>query len=244
MTADAKIGLLLGLIFIVIIAVLVNGLPSFFRTGQAPAAIDTSIPEPQPNMVIPVPADYAVRLADAPPLRRVDPPTDRISFEIPSAASQTPPNPTAETPEPPRKVTRYKVRKGESITEIAAKVYGPELGRKTATIQAIVKANKLPAPDVIQIGQILEMPDLSRTDQRDNLLSMKIIEKAKEAVMNTFSKNKTVEYTVKSGDCLSMISAEHLGTCKRIDEILKLNRDCIDNADDIVAGMVLKLPKL
>jgi len=244
MTADAKIGLLLGLIFIVIIALLVNGLPNFFRTGETPAAIDTSIPEPQPNMVIPVPADYEVRLANAPPLRRVDPPTDRISFEIPSAASQTPPNPTTETPEPARKVTRYKVSKGESVTEIAAKVYGPEIGRKTATIQAIVKANKLPIPDVIQIGQILEMPDLSRTDQRDTMLSMKIMEKAKEVVTNTFSKNRTVEYTVKSGDCLSMISAKHLGTCRRVDEILELNKDCLDSADDIVAGMVLKLPKL
>lgn len=244
MTADAKIGLLLGLIFIVIIAFLVNGLPNFFRTGQSPAAIDTSIPEPQPNMVIPVPADYDVRLADAPPPRQVDPPTDRLSFDIPSAASQTPPNPTAETPEPPRKVTRYKVRKGECVTNIAAKVYGPEIGRKKATIQAIVKANKLSTPDVIQIGQILEMPDLSRTDQRDTLLSMKIIERAKEAVTNAFSKNKTVEYTVKSGDCLSMISAKHLGTCRRVDEILKLNKNRIDSADDIIAGTVLKLPRL
>ena len=244
MTADAKIGLLLGLIFIVIIAFLVNGLPNFFRTRETPAAIDTSIPEAQPNIVIPVPADYDVRLADAPPLRRVDPPTDRISFEIPPAASQTPPNPTTETPEPPRKVTRYKVRKGESVTNIAAKVYGPEIGRKPATIQAIVKANKLPVPDVIQIGQILEMPDLSRTDQRDTLLPMKLIEKAKKVVTNTFSKKKTVEYTVKSGDCLSMISAKHLGTCKRVDEILKLNKDRIDSADDIVAGTVLKLPTL
>ncbi len=244
MTADAKIGLLLGLIFIVIIACLVNGLPNFFRTKETPAAIDTSIPEAQPNIVIPVPADYDVRLADAPPLRQVDPPTDRISFEIPAAASKTSANPTTETPEPPRKVTRYKVRKGESVTEIAAKVYGPEIGRSPATIQAIVKANKLSAPDVIQIGQILEMPDLSRTDQRDTLLSMKIIAKAKEVVTNTFSRNKTVEYTVKSGDCLSMICAKHLGTCRRVDEILKLNKDRIDSADDIAAGMVLKLPKL
>jgi len=97
---------------------------------------------------------------------------------------------------------------------------------------------------VIQIGQILEMPDLSRTNRRDTLSPMKIIEKAKEAVTNTFSKNKTVEYTVKSGDCLSMISAEHLGTCRRVDEILELNKDRIDSADDIAEGTVLKLPRL
>ncbi len=241
MTADAKIGLLLGLTFIVIIAFLVNGLPNFFRTKETPSALDTSIPEPQPNIVIPAPADYAMRLADAPPLRQVEAPTGATSFEIPSAARQTPS--TSTTPSP--RITRYKVKKGECVARIAAKVYGPEIGIKSTTIAAIVKANKLPAPDVIQIGQILEMPDLSRTAQRSTLSPMKIIAKAKEAVTNTFSKNKTVEYTVRDGDCLSMISAKHLGTCKRVDEIVKLNKDRIDSADDIiVVGTVLKLPTL
>ncbi|RKY07771.1 MAG: hypothetical protein DRP66_05980 [Planctomycetota bacterium] len=244
MTADAKVGLLLGLTFIVIIAFLVNGLPNFFQTRETPSAIDTSIPEPQPNIVIPAPAGYDAQLADAPPLRQVDPPTGATSFQIPSAASQTPPAPTTKTPEPSHRITRYKVRKGESVIRIAAKVYGPEIGIKSATIAAIAKANKLPSPDVIRIGQILEMPDLSRTAQRSGLSPMKIIAKAKEAVTNTFSRNKIVEYTVKDGDCLSIISAKHLGTCKRVDEILRLNKDRIDSADDIVAGTVLKLPRL
>ncbi len=244
MTADAKVGLLLGLTFIVIIAFLVNGLPNFFRTKESPAAIDTSIPEPPPNIVIPAPATY-VRLADAPPLRQVEAPTGMTSFEIPSAASQTPSTPTTKTPEPSHRITRYKVRKGESVTRIAAKIYGPELGIKSATIAAIAKANKLPDADVIQIGRILDMPDLSRTARRDTLSPMKIITKAKEAITNTFSRNKTVKYTVKDGDCLSMISAKHLGTCKRVDEIVKLNKDRIDSADDIiVVGTVLKLPTL
>lgn len=244
MTADAKVGLLLGLTFIVIIAFLVNGLPNFFGGKEDSAAIDTTIPEPQPSIVIPAPEGYSVHLADVPPLRKVEAPTDSDSFEIPSAARRTSPTPIVETSEPPRKVTKYKVRKGESVINIAAKVYGSEIGRKPATIAAIVKANKLPTPDVIQIGQILEMPDLSRTEQRRTLLPMKLIEKATKAVKGTFVKNKTVEYIVKDGDCLSMISTQHLGTCKRMDEILKLNKDHIDSADDIVAGMVLKLPKL
>ena len=244
MTADAKVGLLLGLTFIVIIAFLVNGLPNFFRAKDAPAAIDTSIPEPQPSIVIPAPAGYDVHLAGAPPLRQVEAPTGSEAFEIPPAASQTSSTQTMETPETPRKVTRYKVNKGDYVITIAAKIYGPEIGGKLTTIAAIVKANKLPAPYVIQIGQILEMPNLSRAEQRSTMLPMKRLEKVIKAVTNSFGKNKTVEYTVKDGDCLSMISTKHLGTCKRVDEILKLNKDHIDSADDIVAGMVLKLPKL
>ncbi len=244
MTADAKVGLLLGLTFIVIIAFLVNGLPNFFRAKDAPAAIDTSIPEPQPSIVIPAPAGYGVHLAEAPPLRQVEAPTGSEAFEIPSVARQTSSTQTMETPETPRKVTRYKVNKGDYVITIAAKIYGPEIGGKLTTIAAIVKANKLPAPYVIQIGQILEMPDLSRTEQRSKLLSMKLFEKAKKAVKGTFSRNKTVEYTDKDGDCLSMNSTKNIGTCKRVDEKVKINKDHIDSADDIVAGMVLKLPTL
>jgi len=248
MTADAKVGLLLGLTFIVIISFLVNGLPGFFGAREAPAAFDTSIPRPRPNIVIPIPDEYDVRLAaappaGAPPLRKVEPPTEEVSFEIPSAASMTPSTAAANEPEPRRRITRYKVKKGESIARIAAKVYGAEIGAKASTIAAIVKANRLSAPDVIHIGQVLEMPDLTQADRPDKMSPGRLIEKAKEAVAGTFN-GKTIEYTVKSGDCLSMISAKQLGTCKRVDEILKLNKDRINSPDDIVAGMVLKLPRL
>ena len=49
-------------------------------------------------------------------------------------------------------------------------------------------------------------------------------------------------YTVKKGDTLGLISQRELGTVKRMQDILDLNKDQIDNADEITVGMVLKMP--
>ena len=43
MTSDAKIGLLLGLVFIVIIAFVINGIPSFFDRDGSDEVINTSV---------------------------------------------------------------------------------------------------------------------------------------------------------------------------------------------------------
>ena len=58
MTADAKVGLLLGLVFIVLIAFLINGLPGFLNP---PSKLANAIPQdPQPNMVLNGLAEKAV----------------------------------------------------------------------------------------------------------------------------------------------------------------------------------------
>ncbi|MBL0927345.1 MAG: LysM peptidoglycan-binding domain-containing protein [Phycisphaerales bacterium] len=49
-------------------------------------------------------------------------------------------------------------------------------------------------------------------------------------------------YTVQRGDSLSQISQRTLGTSRRWQEILELNRDKLSSEDDLAAGMVLKLP--
>lgn len=49
-------------------------------------------------------------------------------------------------------------------------------------------------------------------------------------------------YVVKKNDVLSTIAQRELGTVKRMDEILRLNRDKIDSPDQIWVGLELKLP--
>lgn len=49
-------------------------------------------------------------------------------------------------------------------------------------------------------------------------------------------------YTVQRGDTLSEIAMRELGSARRTREILDLNRDRIDEADQIRVGMVLRLP--
>ena len=52
MTADAKVGLLLGLFFIVIIAFLVNGLPNFIQEENTSPANVSIITSPRQDMVL------------------------------------------------------------------------------------------------------------------------------------------------------------------------------------------------
>ncbi len=49
-------------------------------------------------------------------------------------------------------------------------------------------------------------------------------------------------YTVQRGDTLGRIAQRELGTVRRMREIIDLNRDRIDDADDIRVGMTLRLP--
>ncbi len=247
MTADAKIGLLLGLVFIVIIAFLVNGLPNFFRRDRAAAGIDTSVvAPPQPNILIETTLNNSMMPPrDRPAPRQSEPPKGKVEIEVahivPDAARQKPPT----SSKPNRKVKTYKVSDGDSLTAIAKKVYGPDFGAKQSTINAIAMANKLDSPDLIVLGQDLLMPRLTsttpKTMEKPLIAVRTVVNKAKTFFTRKTKRASTVKYVVKSGDCLSEISAKQLGTCKRVDEIKKLNG--IDDADDIAEGMVLRLPQ-
>ena len=50
-------------------------------------------------------------------------------------------------------------------------------------------------------------------------------------------------YTIKNGDTLSEISQELMGTMRRMNELIELNRDQINDADDIRVGMKLRYPR-
>ncbi len=54
------------------------------------------------------------------------------------------------------------------------------------------------------------------------------------------AKGKT--YTVKSGDTLSAIAKEHLGSAGAYMKIFELNKDQLTDPDKIKAGQVLRLP--
>jgi nucleoid-associated protein YgaU len=80
MTADAKVGLLLGLVFIVIIAFLVNGLPSFLQSASAEdVVINTITPPTGPDLVIDDRVmDTARQLQPELRFRQTEPPQDVV----------------------------------------------------------------------------------------------------------------------------------------------------------------------
>lgn len=171
MTADAKVGLLLGLFFIVLIAFLINGFPSFLQSAAAEDVVKTtSIVAPSgPDLII----DHRVtetaqRLMPGVPLRTTEPPREVIVFDSGSsdvsanqenvqsfAALQSEsataiaeqadrlPMPASVSPAQTVSVIRdHIVQPGETLAGIAQKYYGPEEGNRRAVVQMLYEANK------------------------------------------------------------------------------------------------------
>jgi nucleoid-associated protein YgaU len=192
MTVDGKIGLLLGLLFIVVIAFLING-PSGFLKGDKPP-IETSVPAPPgKSLVIDQAVAEVARQLDPVPLRQTLPPqevraADSASSDLQAVVLQSPPaalpvlQPTevqtssapAVQPSsalgpspaalPVAAVRNHTVQPGENLAVIAVRYYGKEEGNKRATIQKLYEANSaiLESPDTIRAGDQLTIPTLEQ----------------------------------------------------------------------------------
>ncbi len=90
MTADAKVGLLLGLVFIVVIALVVNGLPDFVQTAKSKGIVETSITtQTGTDLVIdPAVVDVARSLQPAHTIRYTEPPAEVVVLDGASDAPQ------------------------------------------------------------------------------------------------------------------------------------------------------------
>jgi len=97
MTADAKVGLLLGLVFIVVIALVVNGLPDFVQTAKSKGIVETSITtQTGTDLVIdPAVVDVARSLQPARTIRYTEPPAEVVVLDGSPAASQEDSEPIA-----------------------------------------------------------------------------------------------------------------------------------------------------
>ena len=174
MTSDAKVGLLLGLLFIVVIAFLLNG-PIFFRNSEK-SKVETAVPAPSGRSIV---IDQAVadvaRDLQPPELRPSRPPQEvRIledfSTEPVALTAQTRPEPPGVSPVPqtdsihssaPSPVTHI-VRAGENLAVIAIRYYGKEMGNKRDTVKKLFEKNStvLDSPDTIRVGDQLTIPAL------------------------------------------------------------------------------------
>jgi nucleoid-associated protein YgaU len=192
MTVDGKIGLLLGLLFIVVIAFLING-PSGFLKGDK-SVIETSVPAPPGKSIV---IDQAVaevaRELDPMPLRESQPPQEvrvlepeqaepqAVTLQSPSAAPSLPqpvvaevlPAPAEEplpaaSPSPAASpvpsVKTHTIQPGENLAVIASRYYGKEEGNRRVTIQKLYEANRdiLESPDDICAGDRLTIPSFEQ----------------------------------------------------------------------------------
>lgn len=183
MTSDAKVGLLLGLVFIFIIAFIINGLPSFdndsdsnelttnmvglhdspglaARERKASRQVFTRI-EPVKKEVVEVvrapstAAEQSVRFTM--PLPKSLPVAEEIVNAEPPAAVKTLPK-----AEEKNLKKGYVVEENDCLAFIAAKFYGPKEGNKEKNITRIFEANRqvLDSPHEIYVGQKIVIPPL------------------------------------------------------------------------------------
>jgi nucleoid-associated protein YgaU len=125
----------------------------------------------------------------------------------------------------------YEVRPGESLSTICQQTYG------TATLTAALAAhNDISDPDSIRAGQRLRLPPTAvLTKGSDNPATTTMND-----VVDTPA--EWGAYRIKSGDSLSEIAREFMGSAGRWRQLYELNRNAISDPDNIRAGTVLRVP--
>lgn len=278
MTRDAKIGLLLGLVFIFVIAFIINGLPGSGRR-QNSNELTSNLVGPQPgspglaakerrvplalNEPGPGPSQFAAAARPhtagqqprfSMPLPQVSPGLDKgpqINGPVAGRLAEAAKKAAAEQAPPKRALPRfYVVQKGDMLSTIAVKLYGPEQGNKLANVKRIFEANSgtLGSADEIYVGQKLVIPPLPEAGAAAtqplsgrNFVKTDSIGKRHIAVGGIRPKRGRV-WVVRDGDSLWQIAAERLGDGSRYREIVRLNREKIKDEDELTTGMRLSLP--
>ena len=258
MTSDAKVGLLLGFVFIITIAFLINGLPNFLKSASAEEPVMTSVTDyPMDSIDISYHAEKAIdEIEDFNKHREIEPPVEtRFRIDLAKAVTPKPEKAKEDLFEPKARqqtvaVTKsterkYIVQAGDNLAVIAKKFYGPELGNKRAVVHGIFEANAdiLDSPDDIRIGQKLTIPAIGSVEktqtQKKSIFDSGMFEKVKKLV----TRPRPKRHVVRQDETLWQIAAEYLGDGERYHEILELNEDVINDASELGIGVSLKLPR-
>jgi len=144
------------------------------------------------------------------------------------------PDPLA-APEPEPQPRRYVVQANDSLYSIARDLYG-----RGTLWRRIRDANRdLVGSDgeLIRPGQTLIIPPAGTSRATRSPGDAQSLEPARGS---TFAVAQT--YTVKPGDSLERIAISLLGSASRVDDIVELNRELIDDPDTIRVGMELRIP--
>lgn len=136
----------------------------------------------------------------------------------------------------------HDVAQGESMFAICRQHYGD-----TSLAQALAKFNKMDDPAQLRVGRRLLIPPAETLGGKSKVqpnampTSPTIANPTAVAANAPKPAAKAKTYTVKSGDSLSLIAQRLLGDKERWRDLQKLNRDVIDDPDNLRVGTVLRL---
>ncbi|MFC1751421.1 LysM peptidoglycan-binding domain-containing protein [Pseudomonadota bacterium] len=120
-------------------------------------------------------------------------------------------------------VSRYTVKPGDYLWKIAVEKYGD--GHKWVEI---AETNDLADPDLIEVGDELDIPKLLSVDETSVGVSPTSV--------------KPDNYMVKRGDYLWKLSVEFYGDGFRWVDVWRANQDQVKNPDMLLTGQLLTLP--
>ncbi|MCZ6837126.1 MAG: LysM peptidoglycan-binding domain-containing protein, partial [Planctomycetota bacterium] len=107
--------------------------------------------------------------------------------------------------------------------------------------------NKIADPNKVNEGRRLRIPKKPEVLIRGEMaLQSNSISPASKPMATTSRPEPALlftMYTIKTGDILSRLSQDLLGTTRRMKELQELNRDVIKNPDRLIPGTVIKVPK-
>jgi hypothetical protein len=261
MAKDAKIGSLIGLVLIFIVAFVING---FTRSGNTRdrSEVNSDMSDNTSNIHTPT-HDVANRLdppipqfaeEDLPPEEEENtgsdgllPPTESTATE-PVIVEDTSAL-ESDTSKPSLSEVVYAVCEGDNLADIAKKFYGAVEGNKRANVLRIFLANQkvLTSPHELFVGQKIVIPPLESVRPDGSLFSHSMFETVQSIGRSHLStQGRTLQqsrlYAVKEGDSLWNISATLLGDGRRYREISKLNSGVLMNENELAVGMRLRIP--
>lgn len=219
MTSEAKIGLLLGLVVIVIIALVVNGLPSFHKNDKSNDLTR--------DMVRLDNGSAALGEGE----RQVTRDIQNLNLQSPSQQSGL---------QPPSQQVNNEIR---SITPTPQNAKaGQGNFSNTAPIQTLSVGNSQQIPTAGQVP-----PNVIIGGKQTNTSQNTATGVQTSTRITTQAEQKT--YTVKSGDSLASISIQFYGKSEgnrlvNIDRIFNANKNVLKAKDEIYEGQKLVIPPL
>ncbi len=238
MTADAKIGLLLGLVFIFIIAFIINGLPSLWTHPNAANATPAVANANDAVGGVAARAQDVQRKADWQPLDTGGVTPLTVPNTTPAIDTSTSPAVAAKESAPAGQAASPAAQTAldESITKVAQKLTAePAQPKAEALIDTTITAKEIPTVPAPAAAE----------KEKPALVVAAAKEKTSPAPAPTSTaKNETPkEYVVQDGDTLSTIAKKVYGTVgNNVQRIYDFNKKTLKSEDDVAVGQKLRLP--
>jgi nucleoid-associated protein YgaU len=248
MTRENKVALVVGFALVLFVGILISDHLSDAQTRRsadlAPTAARTAATAGRAGARLldlrkesPPRRDQATGARDAndagPAVRPLSEPRPAAPAQVETAESvAAAPTAAALAATPPAAPRQYDVRPGESLSVIAQRYYG-----SVRFTDALAEFNGLDDPDLLRAGHHLRMPPASElTGPRPDVAAVGPSAAPADATPTCAS------YRIRPGDSLSGIARRFLHSPGQWRALYELNRDVIDDPDNIRVGSVIKVP--